>query len=80
MLVDHDVEPAGIDIGKLVEVAIEQVVTDPRIEVLVGQDDAQRATLQAFLPGRMVGHLGEVPNAHADLPCHRAARQDLSIG
>ena len=64
MLVDHDVEAARVDIGKLVEIAVEQPVADVRIEVAVGQDDAERAALQARFPGRMVGHLGEVPHPH----------------
>src|SRR6201987_979676 len=41
---------------------------DLRIVIAIGQYDPQRAALQPFLPGRVVGHLREVPDAHGFLP------------
>ena len=69
VLVDHDVEPDLVAQRELVEIAVQQVVADLRVVVAVRQHDAQRAALQAFLPGRVIGHFREIPDAHRAASC-----------
>ena len=64
MLVDHDVEPDLVAQRELVEIAVQQLVADLRIVIAVRQHDPQRAALQPLLPGRVVGHFREIPDAH----------------
>src|SRR6516162_11916507 len=67
MLVDHDVEADLVAQRELVEIAVQQSMPDLRIVIAIGQYDPQRAALQPFFPGRMIGHLREVPDAHGSL-------------
>ena len=74
VLVDHDVEPDLIAQGEFVEVAVQQPPGLLRVELLVRQHDPQGAAFQAFFPGRVVGHLGEIPCAHGGAPGVRGWR------
>src|SRR3981081_1878354 len=71
MLVDHDVEPDLVAQRELVEIAVEQAMTDLRIVMGVGQHNTQGASLQPFVPGRVIGHLREVPDTHPLAPFFR---------
>src|SRR5262249_35556631 len=68
VLVDHDVEPDLVAQRELVEIAVEETVSDLRIKVAVRQHYPQRAALQSLLPSRVVSHFREVPDAHGLSP------------
>ena len=67
MLVDHDVEPDLVAQREFVQVAVEKAAADFWIEVAVRQHNPQRPALQSLLPGGVIGHLREVPDAHGSL-------------
>src|SRR3954447_23139461 len=49
-------------------------MSDFRVVLGIRQDDAQGPALQPFLPGRVIGHLGEVKDPHRLLLVVRYAR------
>jgi hypothetical protein len=67
VLVDHDVEPDLVAQPELVEIAVEKLVPDLRVGICIREDDPQRAALQPLFPGRVIGHLGEIPDSHRPL-------------
>ena len=64
MLVDHDIEADLVTERELVEIAVEKAVADIGIEIAVRQHNPERSALHALLPGGMIGHFREVPDAH----------------
>ena len=53
-------------------------MADLRIVIAVRQHHPQRAALQPLFPGRVVGHLGEIPDAHDAAPV-RAIRGRITV-
>jgi UDP-glucose 6-dehydrogenase len=68
MLVDHDVEADLVAQPEFVEIAVQQAMADLGVVIGVRQHDPQRTALQPLFPGRVVGHLGEIPDAHDAVP------------